>query len=143
MGGRFEYLVTDKIGVGLDGNYTNTYVSWKETDYISGSSTTTALYSYKVSVPRYRIMPRFNFHFIKESEKFDGYFAVAAGYGGWSAKFETDDPNYQFASIKSLVPIAFRTAVGMRFFFIDNLGAKLEFGLGGGPLIAVGLSGKF
>lgn len=137
VGGRFEYLVSDKMGIGLDGNYTNTYASWRGD---AGGGTT---YNYKVSFPRFRIMPRFNFHFVKNAEKIDGYFAVAAGYGSWSAKFETNDPDYEFAKINSLIPIAFRTAVGMRFFFIDNLGINMEIGLGGGPILAGGLSAKF
>jgi len=139
VGGRFEYLLTDKIGLGFESNYTDTYVQW--TELSSTPSGGTAIYTYKVSAPRIRFMPRFNLHFGK-SEKVDGFFGVAAGYGKTTLKFETDDPSYVFSSISG-IPFAMRVGVGLRYFFIPNFGASLEFGVGGGPLLAAGLSGKF
>lgn len=134
IGFRAEYMVTDKIGMGIDINYTNTYVSWSE-DY------TGINYNYEISVPRFRAMGKFNFHFT-DSDVFDAYGSVGAGYSSWKYKLDTNDPFYTDTEQSSLIPVAFRLAVGARYFFTDNVGANLEFGLGGGSIIHAGLSYK-
>jgi len=134
LGFRFEYLITDKIGFGVDMNYTNTSVTWNE---IINEDT----YDYSVKVPRLRVMGKFNFHFAK-SDKFDVYTAFAAGYGSFKLVTETNDPNYIFTNLENPIPVSIRFALGARYFFTDNLGANLEFGILGGALINVGLSYK-
>lgn len=140
VGGRFEYMVSEKIGIGLEINYTDSYVEY--TDLGTDTLGNPYRYEYKVSVPRLRIMPRFNFHF-GSSDVFDGYFAVAAGYNNTQYKFESNDPDFGDESITGLVPVAFRLAVGGRYFFTDAVGIHMELGLGGGALINGGLSFKF
>lgn len=134
MGLRFEYLITEKIGLGVDMNYTNTTVDWNET--IDGNT-----YDYNVKVPRIRVMGKFNFHFAK-SDKFDAYTAFGAGYGSFKLVTETNDPNYIFTNLENPIPVSIRFALGARYFFNDNLGINLEFGLLGGALINAGLSFK-
>lgn len=134
LGLRVEYLFTDKIGMGLDMNYTNSSVSWNETN--NGET-----YEYQVSVPRLRVMGKFNFHFTK-SDNFDAYAAFGAGYGSFKLVTETNDPNYIFTEISNPVPVSIRFAVGARYFFNDNLGLNLEFGVLGGALINGGISYK-
>ncbi|MEO6904470.1 MAG: hypothetical protein ABI315_15125 [Bacteroidia bacterium] len=138
FGLRFEYLLNDKIGVGLEGNYTNTSATW-----LGESKNTHQKYFYEIEVPRYRIMPRFNFHFVKSNEQLDGYFAIAAGYLSRSIHVNSNDPKFNPKKIGTLIPVAFKVAVGLRYLFTDNIGANMEVGLGGGPLIAFGLSAKF
>ena len=136
IGLRAGYMVSDRISLGVDINYTTTNVSYDE----SNGSTT---YNYKVSVPRIRAMARFEFHF-GNSDNFDFYMPVGAGYSSRTFKIETNDPAFiDNTSIKSLVPVAFRVGLGGRYFFTDNIGLNLEFGLGGGPLIEGGLAFKF
>jgi len=115
-------------------NYTNSSVSWNETN--SGET-----YDYKASVPRLRVMGKFNFHFTK-SDNFDAYAAFGAGYGSFKLVTETNDPNYIFTEISNPIPVSIRFAVGARYFFNDNLGLNLEFGVFGGALINGGISYK-
>jgi hypothetical protein len=141
FGGRLEYLLNDKIGLGLESNYTNTSATWlgESTD----NNGVTHIYSYEISAPRFRIMPRFNFHFVKSNDNLDGYFAVAAGYKSLTLETKSNDPDYQPIKVGSLIPVAFKVAVGLRYFFTENIGANIEVGLGGGPLLAFGLTAKF
>lgn len=135
IGVRGEYMLTDKIGFGLDINYTNTIAKW--TDIVNSTS-----YNYEVSVPRFRAMGKFNFHFA-QSDVFDAYTAVGAGYSSWKVNVTTNDPTYvDDTSLSTPIPIAFRLALGGRYFVTDNIGLGLEFGLGGGALIHGGLAIK-
>lgn len=134
VGGKVEYLISDKFGISLDVNYTNTYVSYDE---VSSS----VIYNYKVSRSVLRAFPRFNFHF-GNSDSFDGFAGVGAGYRTANWEFESTDPNYGDQSIETFIPVSFRIFVGGRYFFTDNLGLNMEFGLGGGALIQGGLSFK-
>ncbi len=134
LGIRGEYIVTEKFGIGFDVNYSDSYISWNE-DY------TGVNYNYKVSVPRFRAMAKFNFHYV-QTEKFDAYTSVGAGYGSLKYKYETNDPFYLNDNEEFPIPISFRLAAGARYFFMDNLGVNLEFGLFGGALFHAGLSYK-
>ncbi|HEX7413950.1 MAG TPA: hypothetical protein VF411_07875 [Bacteroidia bacterium] len=88
-------------------------------------------------------MVGFNFHFVN-TDKIDVYGAVKTGYYSRTFSFKSsDDPNYKPVTIPNLIPIAFRLEMGMRYFFIENLGVHLNIGIGGGPIAAVGISGKF
>jgi len=141
VGGRFEYMVSDKIGIGLEGNYHDRQVNWTGT--ITDTITNTSKdYSYTVGRKTIRVMPRINIHF-GGSDNFDGYFGVAAGYrsAGWYTV--TNDPNYgNYGSGITLIPVAIRLALGGRYFFTDNIGLNMEIGLGGGTMFHTGLTFK-
>lgn len=138
---KFEYLVSDKVGLGLEVGYANSGVTYKQdySEFDENNNLVTNTYEYKVSCPRFRIMPKFAFHF-GNNDNFDGYFSVSAGYSGSSLKVETKQPGYTDAGSVSLAPFAARLAVGGRYFFSDVIGANMEFGIGGGALIAAGVS---
>lgn len=129
-----EYLLSDKIGLGLCITYANSSVKYNEL-------VNTTTYNYKISVPRVRVLPTFNFHFAT-SENLDPYFIIGIGYSSWKLKYESNDPNFTGGSLSSSVPVAWRSAVGLRYFFTDNIGAHLEFGIGG-ALVLGGVSFKF
>ncbi len=135
LGGRVEYMLADKIGIGLEVNYANSYVEWSE------DSSSNVRYTYKVSSPRMRIFPRFNFHF-STSESLDAYFAVGVGYSNKKYIFESNDPNYIPESVDGLIPFTARVAIGMRYFFTENIGLGAEFGVVG-PLVTFGAAIKF
>jgi len=138
-GGRFEYMVTEQFGIGLDVSYANSAITWG--DSVLNSETWLNEYeTYKVSVPRFRIVPRFNYHF-EQSEKIDLYGVFGIGYNGISYKFETSDDFWDHIEAKNLVPISYRLAVGVRFFMSDNIGINFEAGIGG-PLLTGGISVK-
>ncbi len=136
IGGRIEYLIADKVGIGVDVNYTSTSVTFTEF-----SSSANTIYNYEIARSVFRFMPRFSFHF-GNSESFDGYAGVGSGYRNAKWTFDSNDPFYSGESISGIIPVAFRAFVGGRYFFSDLLGLHMEFGLGGGALIQGGLSVK-
>jgi hypothetical protein len=141
LGGRIEYLASDKVGFGLDLNYAVTTVKWSER-YVDPNGNN-AYYNYDVSVPRFRALFCFNFHF-GGSENFDAYWKLGAGYASWSVTSKSNDPNYKGDRVDfNLLPFAIRTGVGARYFFTENFQANVELGLGGGPLMTFGLGTKF
>jgi len=131
IGARFEYMTSDKIGIGFDFNYTDNTVSWDDD-----------IYTYKYNVTRIRFMPRINIHF-GGSENFDAYFGAAAGYRSVNRTYSSTDPLYQGSTTAGINPIAIRIALGARYFITDNIGLGLEMGLGGGYLLHSGLAFKF
>ena len=131
VGLRGEYMVADEIGVGLDFNFTKYAIK-----YPDGNGYTNTL-----SRSVIRIMPQFVYHF-GDSDKFDGFFRVAAGYRTASYKETSTDPAYTGSSIAGLNPFAMRLAVGGAYYFTDNIGINLEIGLAGGGAVQGGLSIK-
>ena len=103
---------------------------------------TGTLYNYKVNVPRIRAMAKFNFHYVN-TDNFNAYTSVGAGYGSLKYKYETNDPTWVNLDEEFPIPVSFRLAAGARYFFTDNIGVNLEFGLFGGALFHTGLSCKF
>lgn len=136
IGIKFEYMVSDKVGVGIDYNYTQVGVEWDSYD-----SSTSVSYHYKTTSKLHRIMPRFNIHF-GSSENFDGYFSIGAGYRAKTYTLETNDPDGG-DTVPGLNPFAFRIALGGRYYFSDNIGMFMELGLSGGALVHAGLALKF
>lgn len=134
-GGRFEYMVSDKVGIGADIFYAATSIEWKE----SSTSNSSVIYDYKVSVPRLTALFRMNFHF-SNSDVVDPYFGIGAGYKNTTYKWETNDPDYTNEKISG-VPIGFRLAVGLRYLFNEKMGLNAELGLGG-ALLSAGLTFK-
>ena len=124
---------------GLDLNYSTVNVKFSQASSDSVGNPVT--YHYKFSTPAIRAMIGFNFHFVR-TDKVDGYAAVKAGYLSRTFSFTSDQPGYNF-SFSNFVPVAFRLECGMRYFFTEHVGATVNIGLGGGPLIAIGISGQF
>jgi hypothetical protein len=138
VGIRGEYLVSDKFGIGLDIHYQQSVADYNQA---SNSSNNPVIYNYNFKTTKIAIMPSFNFHFLEE-DAMDLYMQLAAGYGNREFKFTSTEPGYTMPVIKGLVPVAFRIAVGYRYFFTENLGINMAVGLGG-PLVSGGLSLKF
>jgi hypothetical protein len=139
IGLRFEYMVSEKVGFGLDGNLLNQSLTWTGTDTTAGNKLNN---DYKIYRQVIRIMPRINIHF-GGSDDFDGYFGIAAGYRSVTRGYTSTDPDYQGdESSATLVPISLRLAVGGRYFFTPNIGLNGEIGIGGGTIIHAGLTFK-
>ena len=136
VGGRFEYMISDKVGLGLEGNYSSASVT-----YNADSAGTTYNYEVKRSVVRF--MPKFYIHFGSSSD-FDAYFGVAAGYRNVTWSFTSNDPNYDGIEDSGGIPFALRLSVGGRYYFTDNIGLSMEIGFGGGSgVVNGGLAFKF
>jgi hypothetical protein len=145
LGIRGEYLISDKVGFGLDLGYNSSSISYNElttTGYDTNGDPIEENYEYKFSTKKIGAMVTFNYHFV-ESDNFDAYFVTGLGYGNRSMKFTSTDPLYTNPTVNSLVPVSAKIGVGMRYFFTENIGANLGLGLGQGGLVNVGVSAKF
>jgi len=132
LGVRFEYMLSDVVGIGADLGYVNTYVEWRDVGF-SGST-----YNYKVSAPKIHALLRMNFHFTQH-DKVDAFGGFGVGYRNRTFKFESNDPDYTGGKVESLIPVGLRLCIGVRYFFTENIGVGTEFGLGG-PLLSFGVS---
>lgn len=137
LGIRGEYMLADKIGLGIDVGFNNSKVTYTEFDSFDNKS-----YDYEFKTQKIGAMITFNYHFL-DHDALDFYGMVGAGYGNRSFSFTSTDPNYTEASVTSLIPVAMRIGVGLRYFFTDNIGINLAIGLGQGGLANGGLSFKF
>lgn len=136
LGIRAEYLITDKVGFGIDLGINSSSISYREADINNN------IYDYEFTTRKIGAIFTFNYHFV-ENDKLDAYFVVGGGYGNRNFKFTSTDPNYIEESVESLIPISYKIGVGMRYFFTENIGANLALGLGQGGLVNVGVSAKF
>jgi outer membrane protein W len=137
LGIRAEYLITDKVGFGIDLGMNSSSISYREADINNNN-----IYDYKFTTRKIGAIFTFNYHFV-ENDKLDAYFVVGGGYGNRNFKFTSTDPNYIEESVESLIPISYKIGVGMRYFFTENIGANLALGLGQGGLVNAGISAKF
>jgi opacity protein-like surface antigen len=88
------------------------------------------------------VLGRINLHFAN-SEKFDAYWGAGLGYkfGRW--KHTDNDPDTEVdGEIPSIIPFGFETTVGVRYFFIPNVGVYAELDIAKAP-IQFGLTAKF
>jgi opacity protein-like surface antigen len=136
LGFRAEYMVSDRFGLGLEVNYKKTTLAKTRSDGGTG------FYEDEISWTRFRVMPRFNFHYV-QADKVDVYSAIAVGYSNHNFNYSSTEPNYSGDQFTIPLNIGFRVATGMRYFFTDNIGAGIEFGLGGGDLIHFGICARF
>ncbi len=145
VGGRFEYLLSDKVGLGLDVVYNSASLSWREVSSVYNPVTTNydpVTYDYKASTSKIGALVTFNFHFV-DNDNLDVAGVLGAGYSNRSFKYESSDPNYTGGSVSGLIPVGFKLGAIMRYFFTDNIGMNVGIGFGQGGLINGGLSVKF
>jgi len=149
LGVRGEYLISDKVGFGLDLGYSSASMNYDETitsynpDINGNQIASTDTYDYSIKTSKIGAMVTFNYHFV-ESDKFDAYFVTGLGYGNRTTTYASTYANYiEPVSTNSLFPVAARIGVGMRYFFSENIGANLGLGLGQGGLVNIGITAKF
>lgn len=149
MGLRAEYMVADRIGVGVDFIYNSNTISYTATDSVYNNSTSTwstERKEYERVMNRIRVQARFNFHFNVSNPDLDAYFGVGAGTNNRYRKYYeegkevTDD--FKGSGNLTLLPVSFRVCTGMRYYFSENIGVNAEIGLGG-PLVSAGMSFRF
>ena len=141
FGGRAEFMVADNFGVGADVNYAIAGYEYTSENYYYDD--VTGLYTdatYKYTSKKLRAMLRLNYHFVQTGE-LDAYFGFGTGYRNVKreAQYDNDESLETFAT---LIPVAFRLALGGRYYFTDNIGAMLELGTSGGSAIQFGVSIK-
>jgi hypothetical protein len=125
IGIKYERLITDNTGVGLNIFYASSSLKWED-----------ATYNYKTTVSRMRIAITYNNHFI-ESDKWDCYFLAHFGYSIIDYKFEQTSkitsisPIHPKPDVKFQIPIALRVATGARYYFNKQIAINTEIGIGG------------
>jgi Outer membrane protein beta-barrel domain len=141
FGGRAQYMVTDELGLGLDVYYAKSSVEFttQYTDTIVGTQT----FKVQLDNPRPRFLFRADYHFLN-SENVDFYAALGLGVNAAHFKFTTQDPifNKNSLTLPGIIPVAFRLAIGTKVYPVPFLGIGAELGIGG-PLLTVGLTGRF
>ena len=145
LGCRAEFFVNKHIAFGVDAYVANSDLEW---DYPYAWDPNVGSYSYNyhyhVNIQQFRILSKFNAHFIF-NKYFDWYFGAGLGYNHTEVLLTSNDPkiksrqNEEFPFMTH--PIFGRVDVGGRYYFIKNLGIGFEVGLGG-PLFSVGLSAR-
>lgn len=129
LGGKIEYMISDKIGLGVEATYADVSVN-----YVDSTNRT-----YKAGISKLRVLGKMNVHFAT-NEHVDPYFTV--GIGVKRTTFYDNNTTNGLKWSGNLVPVAIRIGVGVRYFFTDVVGINAEVGLGG-PLVQGGLSFKF
>jgi len=125
--GKFEYAVSDKVGIGLNVAHFGISASYTE----NGQNE-------KFTWRNTSVLARLNLHFSK-SDKFDAYWGAGLGYRFGSWKWESAGSK---STTPSIIPFGFETTVGARYYFIPNLGIYAELGIAKAPIQA-GLSAAF
>ena len=146
LGGRVEYMLADKVGLGVDIAFSNSSVAFQSeittTDPVT-FETTTNTYDYDFATNKIGAMVTFNYHFL-DNDQLDAYAMVGAGYKNRNFSFTSTEPGYEEATVSgTLLPVASRIGVGMRYFFTDNIGLNLALGFGQGGILNGGISAKF
>ncbi|MBL6660624.1 MAG: hypothetical protein ISP70_03930, partial [Crocinitomicaceae bacterium] len=153
VGVRGEYLVSEKLGVGVDFMINNTNVSYNYIGYqtdANGNFVTDQdgalveqTYEDKIATTKWGAMVTLNYHIIN-NDMLDFYFIAGAGYKNRNWSYESTDPNYQTEEVSStVIPVAARIGLGTRIFFTENIGANVGVGFGQGGILTAGLSFAF
>lgn len=128
LGGKIEYMLSDKMGVGGEFTYADAGMN-----YVNGLNGQV----YKAGISKIRILGRFNYHF-GVTQKIDPYFTFGLGYKK-TTFYDTGSSNFNQSF--NVLPVSFKTAIGMRIYFSDLIGFNGEVGIGG-PLITAGITLK-
>lgn len=138
---RAEYMVADNFGIGVDFIYNSTNLTGT-VDSLNVDNTVHSTYDAKLFTQRYRVHLRMNYHFVS-TDALDAYVGFGLGTNTRRIGFKTDKPNYDgFSATGALIPISGRLALGMRYYFAENIGVNVELGIGG-PVMSGGVSLKF
>ena len=146
MGGKCEYMLNKMLGLGLEYSFAAVTGKYSEVSNVYQNGTyVNQIQHYTARMTKQRFLAKINIHFAT-SKYLDPY--ATAGLGYKVALVTSDNPNDQDEvynvnhSFLNVVPVAFRLGIGLRYFFIKNVGICAEAGIGG-PLIQGGLCGKF
>ena len=144
LGGKIEYLIKDRSGIGTELSY---YIIEGDQNYSTYDST--GFISSNISLPfkyeRTRCVLKINQHFYM-SQKVDIYYAYGLGISytaDYRYQLQYDKNNIQYFSKNSNYffrpSMIFR--IGLRTFLSEKMGLNAEIGIGG-PLFHTGLSFK-
>jgi len=144
---RFEYMISERVGIGADIIYNSNIITLTDVDTIpSGMPNARSIVrnENEYIMQRFRSQIRLNYHFDISSPDFDSYIGVGAGTNNRFRKtleIGVDITENDGLSNFTLFPVSVRIALGARYYFTNNIGLNLEIGLGG-PVLSAGLSIK-
>jgi opacity protein-like surface antigen len=146
IGGKFEYMLSDKIGIGLEYTYASVDIKYFENkNVLQNNQYVNKTFHYKATLYKQRVLARINFHF-GTTDKFDPYGTIGFGYKTSLLKSNNTDDQKSIndfnSTFSNLFPIAFRFGIGARYFFTENFGLNVEAGIGG-PSVQGGVTVKF
>ena len=140
VGIRLQYMISSNFGVGLDLNYESKKASWNEDDYdyaVGEFKNQEATYS----VTKIKAMVRTSWEFVN-TDKFTMNWANSIGFKTGNRIIDAGDDGNVGISTEDVAPIAFRTALGARFFITDNININASGGFFGGGWWTIGLGYK-
>ena len=131
LGLRFQYYLAPKFALGIDANYTNRSATINYA--LTG-------FEEKIQQTVIRAMLRTSWEFVK-SGGFEMNWNNSIGLRNASWNWSATDPDLTInTDWNGGVPIAFRSALGFRYMFTENVGLNLEVGVLGGALLNGGLT---
>jgi len=157
FGGNVEAYVFNWLTVGAEFTYRHSDISYEITDStlfqefdeklgldLTDLTGINPLGKYTLDLQRLRILAKATAHVIPNAERSDLFVCLGLGYNGLNYKLTKDDQVIDFTEKipKLSLPVAFRLSLGYSYYFIPNLGITGEIGVGG-PLLTIGLSGRF
>lgn len=148
--GIYEYIVTDKLGIGrisAGGMVGETFYTHKYTSYNSinlNGNIQKYGYDYKYNIMRTAVVARAAYHFDLPVEKLDIYAGVGGGIYIYheKQKIENHFNNTYSKKTRTFVGGGHYVFAGARYFFTNAFGVYLEFGHGYNAING-GLSFKF
>lgn len=117
---RFEYVLTEKWGIGASINYASFGSSWSEMR-TNGSSKS------EINANTINFLVRINRHY-DVSKKVDIYWGAGVGYNNYTLEFKSDDPTAEKETLSSILPIGFESVFGLRYFINNNFALYTELG---------------
>ena len=144
LGVRGEFMISDKVGFGLDIAYNSSAITYSETNsyFDENLNLIEETYDATLKTAKLGIMPTFNFHFVN-NETFDAYFIFGIGYGNRTFSAKSDYAGYVSPDYSAPISVASRIGFGMRYYFTQNIGLNFGMGLGQGGLLNGGISARF
>lgn len=124
---KYEYMIEDKVGIGLNVAYVGANVSWTE-DNIFVDDQNTVLLQRETDRTSYSVLGRVNFH-IGDYDIVDPYVGFGIGYRDASWTSSDNDPERDWGGdFGTSFNVGFELTGGARFMFSDHLGAFAEVG---------------
>lgn len=147
IGLRAQYMLSENFGLGVDVNYESKVATWNAAIYEGVDRYGNYIYTQaqgKYEITKLKLMIRTNWEFYKD-DKFSMNWSNSLGYKLGNRYFydpALDYTNNDVDFSSPLVPIAFRSSIGTRYYFNDFIGIHGEIGFFGGGWILAGLSIK-
>ena len=144
VGGAFEYLVSDKIGIGSEITYR--VLSGSGDDYRFDTLFNSEIFKIDIKYEKLRTLAKINVHFYK-TNKFDFYSIFGIGLVFERIEFNNQKPasiiypNYYQYSNDNRTTFGIKAGLGLRAYLSDVVGIHAELSIGG-PIARIGFCYK-